>query len=89
MAQKLVDAVDDVLSKAFALERQIKEAEEDEQAANSGILGRCAAQTKMRARRKSRDLENQFQSLMAKQLEEVFHHFDAELAAAIDTIPEE
>ena len=82
MAADMAEAVDTILVKAYKLEREFKEADEDEKI--PGALGQCAAQTKRRARRKSRELEKSFQDLMAERLEKVFHHFDADGSGTLD-----
>lgn len=78
----MAEAVDTVIVKAYQLEREVKEAEEDEKM--PGALGQCASATKRRARRKSKELERQFQELMAERLEKVFHHFDADGNGTLD-----
>ena len=75
-------AVDGILTVAFQMERKIKEAEEDEQL--PGEAGRMAAMTKARARRKSKELQNNFQQMMAERLEKVFHEMDTDHSGALD-----
>lgn len=82
MGSKMVEAVDAILTKAFETERQLREAEEDEK--QPGVMGRVAAATKRRARRQSKELEDEFQKMMGAELERVFHHFDKDGSGALD-----
>merc|ERR1719453_1365316 len=63
-------AVDNILSMAFKMDRQMKEAEEDEKL--PGEAGRLAERANLRARRKSKELQKSFQEMMNEKLEKVF-----------------
>jgi hypothetical protein len=78
------NAIDDILSMAFDMERKIKEAEEDERALPGSALSRCAAQTTRRLRKKSKELEVNFQAIMGKRLEAVFRRFDTDKSGSLD-----
>ena len=82
MGSKMAEAVDAILTKAYETERQLREAEEDEK--QPGVMGRVAAATKRRARRQSKELEEEFQKMMSAELERVFHHFDKDGSGALD-----
>ena len=80
--EKLVAAVDMVLIQAFAAERRMNEALEDEKL--PGVIGQEAGQKVVRMRRKSKELEKEFDNLMGSELESVFHRFDTDKSGSLD-----
>ena len=80
--EEITKAVDGVLTMAFKMEKELKVNAEDEKA--PGELGRIAAARGPRLRRKSKDLQQSFNSIIGPQLEAVFHHFDADGSGTLD-----
>ena len=78
----LAEAVDSLISMGMAMDRQMKENEEDEAA--PGEAGRMAQLRSPRLTRKSKELAEQFQALMGPKLEAIFHQFDADGNGTLD-----
>ena len=68
---------------AFKMEAEIKENADDEK--QPGQLGRMAATRAPRLRRKSKDLQENFNTLMGPVLEQVFKHFDTDNSGNLDS----
>lgn len=76
------EVIDKVISLGFQMEKEMKENAND--TSMPGELGRLAERRAPRLRRKSRDLEEEFSSLMAPKLEAVFKQIDADGNGTLD-----
>lgn len=80
---QITEAIDKVITMAFKMEAEIKENADDEK--QPGQLGRMAANRAPRLRRKSKDLQENFNTLMGPVLEQVFKHFDTDNSGNLDS----
>lgn len=76
------EIIDKVISMGFQMEKKIKE--NTEETSMPGELGRMAERRAPRLRRKSKDLAEEFDKLMAPKLEAVFKKIDADGSGTLD-----
>jgi len=78
----VTEVIDKVISMGFKMEKQIKE--NSEETSSPGELGRIAERRAPRLRRKSKDLAEEFDKLMAPKLEAVFKSMDTDGSGNLD-----
>jgi len=81
-SKQAAEAIDNILTMVFELDREIKEAEEDLK--GPGEVARLAERKVRRGHRKSKELEGKFLSLAGGILEDVFRQFDTDSSGQLD-----